>query len=333
MMKRISVSILLVMTVAIGLNAKSQMNTKTSKFDHKLMEQLKTGKSSERVAVIIQSHDLSSLREKLAKIQARNVRRFATFPGMAAEITLGDIVTLGQDPTIDVISIDASVNTSSTLTTVTNSTVNGTEPPNSSSGALAALNNFGAAGAGVGVAIVDSGISSKTGGALPNLVYSIDFTASNGRGDPYGHGTHVAGIVGGSGADGGNTGNMYAGVAPSARLIDLRVLDGTGIGSTSSVIAAIDWAIANRNANGFDGKPLNIRVINLSLGHLPQEGAATDPLAVECRRAVQSGLVVVAAAGNYGKDANGNTVYGTILTPGIEPSVITVGAVTTWGTP
>src|SRR5205823_5982680 len=50
-------------------------------------------------------------------------------------------------------------------------------------------------------------------------------------------------------------------------------------------------------------------------------------------KAVQAGLVVVVAAGNYGKDANGNSVYGTITSPGTEPSVITVGAVTTWGTP
>src|SRR5207253_2488714 len=63
------------------------------------------------------------------------------------------------------------------------------------------------------------------------------------------------------------------------------------------------------------------------------EPAASDPLAVACRMAVQSGLVVVAAAGNFGKDANGNPVYGTITSPGTEPSVITVGAVTTWGTP
>jgi subtilisin family serine protease len=122
-------------------------------------------------------------------------------------------------------------------------------------------------------------------------------------------------------------------VAPSSRLIDLRVLDGTGAGSTSGVIAAIDWAIANQNINGNDGRPLNIRVINLSLGHQPLEGSATDPLSVECRKAVEAGLVVVAAAGNYGKDSLGNTVYGGILSPGIEPSVITVGAVTTWGTP
>ena len=88
----------------------------------------------------------------------------------------------------------------------------------------------------MGVAIIDSGISTKTA-ALPNLVFSMDFTNSNGRGgDLYGHGTHVAGIVGGSGADGGSTAIPYAGVAPGSRLIDLRVLDNTGTGSTSSVI-------------------------------------------------------------------------------------------------
>ena len=91
--------------------------------------------------------------------------------------------------------------------------------------------------------------------------------------------------------------------------------------------------INNRNARGNDGQTLNIRVINLSLGHLPLESAATDPLAVACRMAVKAGIVVVASAGNYGHDTLGNIVYGGITTPGIEPSVITVGAVTTYGTP
>jgi serine protease AprX len=320
-MKRISVSILLMITVAVGLNAQGQKYSKGSKFDHKLQDKLNRGKDSDKVRVIIQSHDLASLPARLAKAQGRIVEGFVTFPGVVVELPLGQLKKLSADPTIYAISSDEPLGSDATLS--------GLEPPNSSSGALDALQRFGAAGAGVGVAIIDSGIARVA--ALPNVVYSLDFTGTQpANTDVYGHGTHVAGIVGNSGE---GPGKMYAGVAPSARLIDLRVLDGTGTGSTSSVIAAIDWAIVNRNINGFDGKPLNIRVLNLSLGHVPLEGAETDPLAVECRRAVLSGLVVVVAAGNSGKDANGNTVYGTILTPGIEPSVITVGAVTTWGTP
>jgi subtilisin family serine protease len=116
------------------------------------------------------------------------------------------------------------------------------------------------------------------------------------------------------------------------KLVDLRVLDSTGSGYTSDVIAAIDWALQNKNAMGNDGQPMNIRVLNLSLGHRPFESTATDPLATAARMAVQDGIVVVAAAGNYGKDALGETIYGGITSPGNDPAVLTVGAMTTWGT-
>src|SRR5262249_42904069 len=169
--------------------------TTTSKFDYKLQALLKTGKPSDKVRVIIQSHDLVSLSDKIAKSDGKNIKHFLTFPGVAAELTLGHLAALGKDPAIDAISIDEVVRTSSTLT--------GTEPANSSSGALAAAQKFGSAGAGIGVAIIDSGISTKTG-ALPNIVFSKDFTTSPAINDPYGHGTHVAGIVGGSGADVGH---------------------------------------------------------------------------------------------------------------------------------
>jgi subtilisin family serine protease len=115
-------------------------------------------------------------------------------------------------------------------------------------------------------------------------------------------------------------------------LVNLRVLDQDGNGYVSDVIEAIEWAVQNRNALGKDNRPLNIRVINLSLGHVPYESAATDPLAIACRKAVMAGIVVVAAAGNYGKDSAGNIVYGGITSPGTEPSVITVGAVSTFNT-
>jgi serine protease AprX len=166
---------------------------------------------------------------------------------------------------------------------------------------------------------------------LPNVVQAVDFTANPGNGgiDPFGHGTHVAGTIAGNGAA---SGGVHVGSAQRVNLIDLRVLDGTGAGYTSDVVSAIEWVMNNRNATGNNGKNLNIRVINLSLGHVPYESATTDPLTVACRTAVQNGIVVVAAAGNFGKDSNGNTVFGGITSPGTEPSVITVGAVTTWGT-
>ena len=112
--------------------------------------------------------------------------------------------------------------------------------------------------------------------------------------DEYGHGTHVAGTIGGSGANSSNSGS-YHGLAPKVKFAVFKVLDGTGAGYTSDVIRAIDFAVANRNILGID-------IINLSLGHPIYEPAGTDPMVQAVERASQAGIVVVAAAGNYGKN-------------------------------
>jgi hypothetical protein len=139
----------------------------------------------------------------------------------------------------------------------------------------------GATGAGVGVAIVDSGIS-PTADFGTRIRGFYDFTQSGIATTPYddyGHGTHVASLVGGNGA---LSQNLYSGVAPGTSLIGLKVLDGTGGGYTSNVIAAIEFAITNKTALGID-------VINLSLGHPPYESATTDPLVAAVDRASAAG--------------------------------------------
>src|SRR5262249_53747235 len=114
----------------------------------------------------------------------------------------------------------------------------------------------------------------------------------------------------------------FMGIAPNARLLDVRVLDGRGLGQTSDVIAGIDWVIANRNL-------YNIKVMNLSLGAASSESYVTDPLCRAVRRAIALGITVVAAAGNYGSTTNGLERYGSISAPGNDPNVITVGAANT----
>src|SRR5204862_3878608 len=135
-----------------------------------------------------------------------------------------------------------------------------------STGAPDAWFTYGVAGQGVGVAVIDSGIGLV--GDINNVVKTVDFTDSpiSGRADPYGHGTHVAGLAAGLGY---LSNFRYVGAAPQVSLVNLRVLDKDGSGYTSTVIKAIEWAIANRNAPGDNGVAMNIRVINLSLGHIP----------------------------------------------------------------
>jgi len=141
------------------------------------------------------------------------------------------------------------------------------------------------------------------------------------RADPYGHGTHVAGLIAN---DGRATSSLYRGVAPNIQcLLSLRVLDEQGAGYTSDVIRAILWILTNQ-------KQAEVDIINLSLGHPIFEPAAQDPLVQAVEAAVRAGIVVVVSAGNYGVDRDtGTEGYAGITSPGNAPSAITVGALDT----
>src|SRR5205823_1785294 len=117
------------------------------------------------------------------------------------------------------------------------------------------------------------------------------------------------------------------GVAPNANIINLRVLDANGSGTDSQVIAAIQRAIQLKST-------YNIRVINLSLGRSVYESYTLDPVCQAVEAAWKSGIVVVVAAGNAGRNNDyGTQGYATIQAPGNDPNVITVGATKTNGTP
>jgi serine protease AprX len=197
-------------------------------------------------------------------------------------------------------------------------------------GARAVQHTFGYTGAGVGVAVIDSGVANwhddltyQGSNANVRVVGNqrvtkfVDFV--NGRTlsyDDNGHGTHVSGIIAGNGYDSRGT---KAGIAPSAHLVSLKVLDAQGRGVISDVIAAIEYAITNRAA-------YNIRVINLSVGAAVTTSYNTDPLTLAAKRAVDAGIVVVTASGNLGRSATGKSQYGAITAPGNAPWVLTVGA-------
>ena len=193
---------------------------------------------------------------------------------------------------------------------------------------------YGVTGKKIGIAVLDTGLMLH-----PDLLSSggrvsawIDFV--NHKMMPYddnGHGTHVAGIAAGDGYTAAqyhyNTSIKF--VAPQSQIIAVKVLDQYGAGNVSTVIAGIDWCIANK-------AHYNIRVLNLSLGHPITESYKTDPLCLACERALNAGIVVICAAGNMGRsvpnDPESPTQYGTILSPANDPGVITVGALNTMGT-
>ncbi|MCT8139173.1 S8 family peptidase [Anaerobacillus sp. CMMVII] len=170
----------------------------------------------------------------------------------------------------------------------------------------------GITGKGVGIAVLDTGVYPHVDLTRPtNRIVAFKDLINN-RLQPYddnGHGTHVAGCAAGNGISSGGT---YLGPAPDANIIGVKVLNDQGSGSISTVIAGIDWVIENRDR-------YRIRIINLSLGTRPTTSYRNDPLTQACRKAWRNGIVVVASAGNTGPN-------GSIVTPGIEPSIITVGA-------
>ena len=164
----------------------------------------------------------------------------------------------------------------------------------------------GITGKGIKVGIVDTGIDADHPDFAGRIVQMKDFTGQ-GPNDNHGHGSHVAGIVGGTGSA---SGGKYRGVAPECLYYTAKVLRGDGSGNTSDVMAGVEWAVQQ-----------GVQVVNLSLG---SDGACdgTDALSVTCDAAMGKGVVVCVAAGNAGPDAS------TVGSPGCAKTVITIGATT-----
>ena len=197
----------------------------------------------------------------------------------------------------------------------------------------AAMWDAGYTGAGVDVAVIDSGVvpvdGLRTAGKIvngPDLSFEAAVCDATGckagpaaHLDTYGHGTHLAGIIAGrddaapATVDSTSAGN-FVGVAPDARIVSVKVADAQGRTDVSQAIAAIDWVIQHKNANG-----MNIRVLNMSFGTDGVQRYQLDPLAFAAEQAWHKGIVVVVAAGNTG--------YGStkLNNPAYDPYVIAVG--------
>ena len=243
--------------------------------------------------------------------------------GAVLEANAAQIESLRGEPAIVHLSGDLPVGD---FMTVSNTATLADKTRAGQSGGLLGLGGIpGVNGQGVVVAVLDSGISSHKA-LTGKVIASVSMIAGEPVTDEYGHGTHVAGIITGSGSAAAGVTSLYnGGIAPGAQLVNVRVLRDDGVGMTSDVIAGIDWVIANKSK-------YNIRIVNLSLGHAVTEPVAFDPLCAAVERAYKAGLVVVVAAGNAGKLADGTPVLGGIASPGNSPFAITVGATNTWGT-
>jgi serine protease AprX len=243
--------------------------------------------------------------------------------GGAFTVKAGSLAALANEPDVAYVSPDRTVTATATVTDFYDQAV---LAPYAWSRSLN--------GSGIGVAVIDSGITSSkdfslSTGTGSRIVYNQNFVSGQTSArDSYGHGTHVAGIIAGNGMNSSGTSytKTFKGVADNVNLINLRVLDQNGAGSDSQVIAAIQKAISLKSK-------YNIRVINLSLGRAVYESYKLDPLCQAVESAWKAGIVVVVAGGNGGRnDSAGTDGYGTISAPGNDPYAMTVGAMKPMGT-
>ena len=162
------------------------------------------------------------------------------------------------------------------------------------------------------IAVVDSGIDMTRTADFGNRVLGQINMASlspNSPGDGYGHGTFVGSIAAGAASG-------YAGVAPKAELLSIDVMNDNGQATVADVVKAADWILANKTK-------YNIKVANFSLHAVNKASILFDPLDQAVEKLWLNGIVVVAAAGNYG---TAGAPSGVNFAPGNDPFVITVGA-------
>jgi serine protease AprX len=174
----------------------------------------------------------------------------------------------------------------------------------------------GTTGAGVTVAVLDTGIANLADFS-GRLVDGVDLSGEgNPYRDSYGHGTFVAGLIAGNGA---SSGGQYVGEAPGADLVSVKVAGSAGTTDLATVILGVGWAVAHESSD-------HIGVLNMSLGYKPLTSTVLNPLDMAVEAASRAGIAVVTSAGNAGP------FNGTILSPGDDPLAITVGALDDQGT-
>jgi serine protease AprX len=317
LLARLTLALLLIAAAGPRTSAQFGLLNWLTKLDAPLQQRVSLLTGHSRVIVrTSNSGALGLLTPVLRLLGATIGRSLPIVNGIAADLPNTSLSLLAGNLLVEHISLDRTVTGAIDHTAAT-------------VGATAVHQQLGYDGAGIGVAIVDSGNSSTlddlldSNGSATRVDTFVDFV--NGRQAPYddyGHGTHVAGIVAGNGLD---SGGGRTGIAPAAHIIALKALDGSGSGRISDVIAALDYAVAHRDA-------LHIRVINLSVAAAVYESYELDPLTLAAKKAVDAGIVVVAAAGNNGRGPDGTPHYGGITAPGNAPWVLTVGASSHMGT-
>ena len=289
---------------------------------HPLLLGLAKSEPTKRVRVIIQAlGDVEQIKAQVIDSGGKVTTDMQIINAFAAELEAQTIPQLSQIAGVRWVSWDAPVNStlckacidtsklaSAYISTVRADAVWNTSPYRQ--------------GQGIGVAVVDSGVNPQDDlynvAGQSRLVASVAF--NNGYNastfDTFGHGSHVAGVIGGNGRKLAGT---YIGVAPMVNIINVKVGDdlNKGQGTASTVVAGLQWILQNKNT-------YNIRVVNMSLNSSVAESYHSNPINAAVEILWFNKIVVVVSAGNAGS--------GAIYPPANDPFVITVGATDDQGT-
>lgn len=257
--------------------------------------------SNEELPVIVQlRREDDRLEEGIMNLSAKVKKRLPLINGIACNLDIETIYRLASSPDVEFINFDSEVYA---LLDIAIPTIEAHFP-----------HDQGYKGKGITVAVIDTGVAPHQDLTLPTnrIIGFKDFV--NNKTDPYddnGHGTHVAGIIAGNGY---SSRGKYTGIAPEANILAVKTLNKRGSGNMSDIIAAIEYVVETKDK-------YNTKILNLSFGSPANMSYEKDPLCKSVREAKKAGIIVVAAAGNSGPNER------TIVSPGISPDVITVGAV------
>ncbi|MCX6050672.1 MAG: S8 family peptidase [Chloroflexi bacterium] len=285
---------------------------------HAALIALASEQPNAQVNVIVQqSGSGAEVEAAVAQVGGRIMRHLTLINALAVQLRASAVVDLGRTPGVRWISLDSVAQSSFCFWCIDTNRL-----------ASAYISTIGAdkvwnrppylQGQKVGVAVVDSGISmdydlniSHWGGR--RLVAKFVYNGNPSGEDFYGHGDHVARIIGSN----GGFRNEYMGVAPEANLINVKVANDEGRAKISDVISGLQWIFDNRDR-------YNIRVVNISMNDSVLESHHTSALDAAVEILWFNGIVVVVSAGNTGN--------GGIYAPANDPFVITVGATDDQGT-
>lgn len=326
------IQILISLTLLVGfLTPAALPENYPSVKTHPILVDIATKAPHQVVSVIAQKRGNDNEMEALiSQLDGTVTQELHILNAFVAELTAEEALKLASNPNVRWVTLNSDVE-SSKGKPPKNSLGNEPTPSNYFLDTLGVrpLWDMGLQGQGITVAVIDSGTNQEKdlqvdpfkakpdSRVLEQLTFNSNAGHSN---DATGHGTHIAGIIGGSGyrSDG-----LYAGIAPQVNFISLKISDEEGKAYESDAIAAMQWVLENKDK-------YNIRAVNLSVNSTQESSYHASPLDAAVEILWFNGIVVVASVGNKGPGGGYNTAD---AAPANDPFIITVGASDERGSP